>query len=250
MRSCTAAAGNTPRTWAVATAVATTWPESSSSSPARNATSRPRRTIRPRPVSRPGRAGRRNCTCKSVVGAKRPGPSVATSAGPRVSSSIAARNPPWITPTGFRNCSLALNATSIVPPSGSTAISSQPSRTAAGGGAARPSITSQNGPSRVTRPFLSDPLVDHEARRGAGRHGTGLSPRRNALQPGFHGVPAQPEGGFSSRGAGRIRRGRLRCRDGPSPGHGCGRRSPGGKVPRLRRDGPGARPAGPARRGR
>jgi hypothetical protein len=39
---------------------------------------------------------------------------------------------------------------------------------------ARPSITSQNGPSRVTRPFLSDPLVDHEARRGAGRHRTGF----------------------------------------------------------------------------
>ncbi len=145
------------RIWAVATAVATTWPESSSSSPARNATSRPRRTTRPRPVSRPGRAGRRNCTCRSVVGANRPGPSVATSAGPRVSSSIAARNPPWIAPTGFRNCSLAVNATSIVPASGSIATSSHPSRVAAGGGAARPSITSQNGPSRVTLSFLSGP---------------------------------------------------------------------------------------------
>jgi hypothetical protein len=73
-----------------------------------------------------------------------------------VSSSIAARNPPWITPAGFRNCSLAVNATSIVPASGSTATSSHPSRMAAGGGAALPSITSQNGPSRVTRPFLSE----------------------------------------------------------------------------------------------
>ncbi len=77
---------------------------------------------------------------------------MATSAGPRVSSSIAARNPPWITPAGFRNCSLALNATSIVPASGSTFTSSHPSKVAAGGGVARPSITSQNGPSRVTLP--------------------------------------------------------------------------------------------------
>ena len=211
-RSCTAAAGKPParpgpdgpgpgsmvRIWAVATAVATTWPESSSSSPARNATSRPRRTTRPRPVSRPGRAGRRNCTCRSVVGANRPGPSVATSAGPRVSSSIAARNPPWIAPTGFRNCSLAVNATSIVPASGSIATSSHPSRVAAGGGAARPAITSQNGPSGVI---------------------------------GWH-------------RAGRIRRGWRRCRGGRRPGPGCGRRSPGGRALRLRRGGPGARPAG------
>ena len=35
-------------------------------------------------------------------------------------------------------------------------LDSHPSSTAAGGGAARPSITSQNGPSRVTRPFLSE----------------------------------------------------------------------------------------------
>ena len=77
-------------------------------------------------------------------------------AGPRVSSSIAARNPPWIAPAGFRNCSLAVNATSIVPASGSIATSSHASRTAAGSGAARPSITSQNGPSRVTRLFLSE----------------------------------------------------------------------------------------------
>ncbi len=196
------------RIWAVATAVATTWPESSSSSPARNATSRPRRTTRPRPVSRPGRAGRRNCTCRSVVGANRPGPSVATSAGPRVSSSIAARNPPWIAPTGFRNCSLAVNATSIVPASGSIATSSHPSRVAAGGGAARPSITSQNGPSRIT-------------------------PRS-----------------YQSWRAGRILRVRPRCRDGRRPGRGCGRRSPDGRGLRLRRGGPGARPAGPGWRGR
>ncbi len=51
--------GRTARIWAVAVAAATTRPESSSSSPAMNAMSLPRRTTRPRPVSRPGRAGRR-----------------------------------------------------------------------------------------------------------------------------------------------------------------------------------------------
>jgi len=44
---------------------------------------------------------------------------------------------------------VAWNAISIVPASGSTATSSQPSSTAAGGGVARPSITSQNGPCLV-----------------------------------------------------------------------------------------------------
>jgi len=146
--------GRTARIWAVAVAAATTWPESSSSSPAMNAMSLPRRTTRPRPVSRPGCAGRRNCTCRSVVGAYWPGPSVAITAGPRVASSIAASSPPWITPTRLRNCSVAVNATSIVPASGSIATGSQPSSAAAGGGAARPSIRSQNGPSRITRPFL------------------------------------------------------------------------------------------------
>jgi hypothetical protein len=48
---------------------------------------------------------------------------------------------------------VAANATSIVPASGSIDTSSQPSRTAEGGGAARPSIASQNGPSRVTYLF-------------------------------------------------------------------------------------------------
>ena len=101
-------------------------------------------------MSRPGRAGRRNCTCRSVVGANWPGPSVATSAGPIVSSSIAATNPPWTTPAGLRNWAVAANATSIVPASGSIDTSSHPSRTAEGGGGVRPSIASQNGPSRVT----------------------------------------------------------------------------------------------------
>jgi nitroreductase len=44
------------------------------------------------------------------------------------------------------------NATSIVPASGSIATSSHPSRVAAGGGAARPAITSQNGPSGIVEP--------------------------------------------------------------------------------------------------
>jgi hypothetical protein len=65
-----------------------------------------------------------------------------------VSSSIAARNPPWMLPTGFRNASLAAKAVVIVPASTSIETSSHPSVTAAGGGGARPSITSQNGPSR------------------------------------------------------------------------------------------------------
>ena len=140
------------RIWAVAVATATISPESSASSPARKATSLPRRTTRPRPIRRPGWAGRRNWTCRSVVGANWPGPSVATSAGPIVSSSIAATNPPWMTPAGLRNCSVAANATSIVPASGSIDSNSQPSSTAEGGGDTRPAIASQNGPSRVTYP--------------------------------------------------------------------------------------------------
>ena len=49
--------GRRGRIRAVAVAAATIWPESSCSSPARKATSLPRRTTRPRPVNRPGRAG-------------------------------------------------------------------------------------------------------------------------------------------------------------------------------------------------
>jgi RND superfamily putative drug exporter len=99
----------------VAVATATMAPSSSTSSPARKPMSRPRRTTRPRPSRRPGLAGRRNCTCKSAVRAKSPGSSPATRAGPSVSSSIAARKPPWMTPAGFRKDSVAVNATSIVP---------------------------------------------------------------------------------------------------------------------------------------
>jgi hypothetical protein len=134
------------RICAVAEATATMAPSWSTSSPARKATSRPRRTTRPRPVRRPARAGRRNCTCRSVVGAKSPGSSPETRAGPIVSSSMAARNPPCTTPAGFRNASPAMNATSIVPSSGLIATSSQPRVTAAGGSGALPSTASQKGP--------------------------------------------------------------------------------------------------------
>ena len=58
----------------------------------------------------------------------------------------------------------------IVPASGSMDTSSQPRRTAEGGGGTRPSIASQNGPSRVTYlfyqsiPVLRD-LLHRESRR-------------------------------------------------------------------------------------
>ena len=53
-------------------------------------------------------------------------------------------------PSRFKNPSVAVKATSIVPASGSTAMSSNPSVTAAPGSSPRPSMTSQNGPRRVT----------------------------------------------------------------------------------------------------
>jgi nitroreductase len=70
---------------------------------------------------------------------------------------------------------VAGSAATIVPASGSTSTSSHPSKVAAGGGVARPSITSQNGPSRVTRPFLSEP---GDIPMGTvGDQGSGLRPR-------------------------------------------------------------------------
>ena len=122
-------------------------------------------TTPPRPVSRPAAPGAGTVRAGPSWARTGPGPSVAITAGPRVASSIAASSPPWITPTRSRNCSVAVNATSIVPASGSIATGSQPSSAAAGGGAARPSIKSQNGPSRITRHSYR-PRVTYSGTRG------------------------------------------------------------------------------------
>ena len=67
----------------------------------------PRCTTRAVPTIGPGSAGRRKLTFSSRVGANWSGSRVATSAGPIVSSSIAARKPPWIAPTGLVNSTRA-----------------------------------------------------------------------------------------------------------------------------------------------
>ena len=128
---------------AVAVAVATSVPSSVRSSPARNAIDPPRATTRPSAKSGPGLAGLTKFTLSSSVGANWSGSSVDCSAGPSVSSSIAARKPPWTTPIGFANSGRAVKRTRIVPFDSSISSSSKPSSTAAGGGARRPSITSQ-----------------------------------------------------------------------------------------------------------
>ena len=67
---------------------------------------------------------------------------------------------------------MAAKATSIVPAAGSTDTSSQPRRTTEGGGGTRPSIASQDGPSRVTYlfyqsiPILRDLLLRDRAVAG------------------------------------------------------------------------------------
>ena len=168
------------------------------------AISRPRRTTRPRPSSRPGVAGRRNCTCRSVVGAKSPGSSPATRAGPSVSSSIAARKPPWTAPAGFKKAPVALNATSIVPLSGSTETSSQPRVAADAGSGILPIAASQDGPSRG---------IAEAYRRSSGAN----SPRRSDL---IRTAAALFTALVSSRpSAGGSRR--ARCPDDPFrlPGH-------------------------------
>src|SRR5579863_5800092 len=131
---------------AVAVAVASSWPRWSVSSPARKAIDPPRCTTRPVPVIRPGTAGRRKLTFSSSVGANSPSLSVATRAGPSVSSSIAARKPPCTLPIGLAKPTWASKLTSISPRSGATHDSCQPSRAAAGGAGDRPARKSQNGP--------------------------------------------------------------------------------------------------------
>lgn len=59
-----------------------------------------------------------------------------------------------MTPAGFKNASVAVNATSIVPSSGLTETSSQPSVAAAAGSGTLPSTASQKGPSRSTANIL------------------------------------------------------------------------------------------------
>ena len=86
-----------------------------SSSPERKAMVVPLCTTRPRPTSRPGLAGRRKLTLSSRVVAYRPASSVAASAGPMVSSSIAVRKPPCTVPAGLRKSSVASKETSISP---------------------------------------------------------------------------------------------------------------------------------------
>lgn len=80
-----------------------------------------------------GAAGRRKLTLSSRVGANSPSPGVAASAGPSVSSSMAARNPPCTLPIGLAKPARASKKTSISPLSGATQDSSQPSVAAAGG---------------------------------------------------------------------------------------------------------------------
>ena len=99
----------------------------------------PRLTMRPLPRSRPTLAGRANETLRLSVGANSSAPRVAASAGPIVSSSMAARNPPWMWPAGFVNSALPSNSTSMVPASGETSRIEMPSVAAALGGGSLPS---------------------------------------------------------------------------------------------------------------
>src|SRR5262245_37987908 len=62
---------------------------------------------------------------------------------------MAARNAPSTLPIGFVKASVAVNATSIVPRSGSASRNSKPSVLAACGTGARPATASQNGPDLV-----------------------------------------------------------------------------------------------------
>src|SRR5262245_48226625 len=81
----------------------------------------------------------------SRVGANSCSAKVVASAGPSVSSSMAARKPPWTCPIGFVNSRVASNRTRILPLPGSASSTFQPSSFAAGGGGISPRAAAQNG---------------------------------------------------------------------------------------------------------
>jgi hypothetical protein len=120
-----------------------------------------------------GFAGRKKLTFNSRVGANSPSGKVATRAGPSVSSSIAAKNPPWTLPIGLVNSWPAAKRTSISPCSGTTETSSHPNVAAAGGRGTRPSTASQKGPDRCS------PKVTPAASRNAAKR----QPQRANRQP-------------------------------------------------------------------
>src|SRR6266567_1358588 len=76
---------------------------------------------------------------KFRVGANSPASSIAASAGPMVSSSMAARNPPCTFPAGFRNSGFASNFISTVPRLPSIWTNSKPSVLSQGDSGSRPS---------------------------------------------------------------------------------------------------------------
>ena len=96
-------------------AVASFAPSSSNSAPSMKTTDLPRWTTRASATSLPGYVGRRKLTFSSSVGTAKPGPSSDSAAGPIVSSSIAVTKPPWMTPTGFSNCSPGRNSNRTLP---------------------------------------------------------------------------------------------------------------------------------------
>src|SRR3990170_4775488 len=88
-------------------------------------------------------------------------------AGPCVSSSIAARKPPWTVPPGLRKRSSAVKPISIVPAAGSIARSVQPSSLADGGASKRSKTEGVRAATSITFPPLAPPASG----RGTGLQG-------------------------------------------------------------------------------